>query len=509
MGCRSGKTLRSQLLRLASILRTRNILSVAAITAGAALLRFTTLDFQSIWYDEAVTFSLVEQPLGAMVRALPSTETAPPLYYVVAWVWVRLFGSSDFALRSLSAVAGTLTVPVIYAAGRVLVSHRAGLIAGTLAMCSPLLVWYSQEARAYSLLVLLSSLSLFAFTVAWRAPTAKHMGWWAAASCLAVATYYYAAFLALAEGVLLLRRHRHRLAPKLATGAILVVCAMLLPLAFVQGRTSNAAWIHSVPFQLRVEETLRQLLTPAPAPLYAGASAAGERGRELWILGVLVLCLAVAAALRYGSTRERAGSLIALALGAAVILVPLALSAIGPHVFDDRGDTFIYRALLPAWAPLAIAIAAGLGARRAPRPAIVGVGLIAAASLAVTLLIAVDAGLQRDDVRAVAAATRGEGVIIVFPAFERRPLIHYRSDLVAAPSAGVSAREIELVIRDSRRTSRYRPPHPFALVESRRIQHFTIRRFRSPVVIRLDARRLSELERAGYAVISQRVAPPV
>ena len=62
-------------------------------------------------------------------------------------------------LRSLSALAGTLTVPVCYAAGRTLVSHRAGMIVAALSAVSPLLVWYSQEARAYGLFVLFGSFS--------------------------------------------------------------------------------------------------------------------------------------------------------------------------------------------------------------------------------------------------------------------------------------------------------------------------------------------------------------
>lgn len=495
--------------RVASCLAQRNVLLISAITAGAAFLRFASLDAQSLWYDEAVTVFLVEQPLEAMLRALPSTETAPPLYYLVAWVWVRLFGSSDPALRSLSAVAGTLTVPVVYAAGRALVSHRVGLITAMLAACSPLLVWYSQEARAYSLLVLLSSASLLAFALALRTPTSNRVWWWGGVSCLAVATYYYAAFLVLAEAALLVSRHRRHRGIGLAAGAIVGVCGMLLPLAAVQAHTGNAAWIHSIPLQSRLEETVRQLVTPAPAPLHAGASAVGERSSELWILGVALLILALVALLRYGSGRERTGGLIALAFGGAVIVVPLVLSVIGPLVLDDRGDAFLYRAVLPAWTPLTIAIAAGLGARRAPAVALVGVGMLVAASLAVTLAITVDPGLQRDDLRAVAAATHGEGVIIIFPAFERRPLIHYRTDLVAAPGEGVSVREIQLVIRDSRRPARFRPPRPFVLVDSRRIQHFKVERFRSPFVVRLDAQRLSALGRAGYAVISrQRVPQP-
>src|SRR5438876_576650 len=79
----------------------------------------------------------------------------PPFYYMLAWGWAKLFGTGEVGLRSLSALAGTLTIPAAYAAGRALSSRRAGLIAAALFAVNPLLVWYSQEARAYALLALL------------------------------------------------------------------------------------------------------------------------------------------------------------------------------------------------------------------------------------------------------------------------------------------------------------------------------------------------------------------
>ena len=84
---------------------------VAGLSAVAAVLRFSTLGSQSFWYDEAVTASLAPLPFDELVRALPDSETAPPLYYVLVWIWAHVFGSSDLALRSLSALVGTLVCP--------------------------------------------------------------------------------------------------------------------------------------------------------------------------------------------------------------------------------------------------------------------------------------------------------------------------------------------------------------------------------------------------------------
>ena len=77
-------------------------LALAALIAAAAAIRFSTLDVQSYWDDEAATVSLVRLDFWKMLQTIPKTESTPPLYYILAWVWARLFGTGEFALRSLS-----------------------------------------------------------------------------------------------------------------------------------------------------------------------------------------------------------------------------------------------------------------------------------------------------------------------------------------------------------------------------------------------------------------------
>src|SRR3954452_15347683 len=169
---------------------TRRVpIALAALTLLGALLRWVTLGDQSYWGDEGVTVALVRMSFGHMLDTIPKSESTPPLYYALAWLWTRVLGSSDeYALRSLSALAGTAAVPVLYAAACTLVTRRAGLIAAALAACSPLLVWYSQESRAYALLGLLRALTLLFSTLA--LDRRKHaLAWWAGAAVLALATH--------------------------------------------------------------------------------------------------------------------------------------------------------------------------------------------------------------------------------------------------------------------------------------------------------------------------------
>ena len=137
--------------------RSSVVVLVAALTAVGATLRFATLDRQSFWLDELVTVSLLRMDFDDLLRAIPESEATPYLYYVLAWPWTRLFGFGEVGLRSLSALAGAAIVPVAYGAGAVLVSRRTGLVAAALVSVHPFLVWYSQEARAYSLFALLAA----------------------------------------------------------------------------------------------------------------------------------------------------------------------------------------------------------------------------------------------------------------------------------------------------------------------------------------------------------------
>ena len=176
-------------------------LAVVALTALAAALRFSTLDVQSFSADEGVTVALLQLPLGKMLSTIPHSESTPPLYYVLAWMWTRVFGRGEIGLRSLSALCGTAAVPALYAAGKVLISRRAGLVAALLAAVSPLLVWYSQEGRAYALLTLLAALSLVLFARALSGGGSGSLAGWAVVSALVMATHYYGGFLVGASGV--------------------------------------------------------------------------------------------------------------------------------------------------------------------------------------------------------------------------------------------------------------------------------------------------------------------
>ena len=144
--------------------RSRTFWIVAGLTLLAAVLRFATLGAQSLHHDEIVTAGrILGGSFGEAMEGVRDSESAPPLYYALAWGWTQLAGTGEFGLRSLSALAGVATVPVAYLLAAELRDRRAGIFAAALVAVNPMLLWYSQEARGYALLAFLCAASALYF----------------------------------------------------------------------------------------------------------------------------------------------------------------------------------------------------------------------------------------------------------------------------------------------------------------------------------------------------------
>ncbi len=124
-------------------------------------LRVHNLDAFSFWTDEGLTPERSGYPVPVILRNIiliqnvVTTDTHPPLYYLIIHATRPLLGLSDFAFRYPSVLFGVLLIPLIYQLGRRLGGPAVGLLVALLAAANPLQVYYSQEARMYTLLVLL------------------------------------------------------------------------------------------------------------------------------------------------------------------------------------------------------------------------------------------------------------------------------------------------------------------------------------------------------------------
>lgn len=308
-------------------------------------MRFATLGAQGFWYDEWFTINVIGQRPVELLKAVSITESTPPLYYLLAAGWERLFGSGEFGLRSLSALLGTATIPVVYAAASALSSRRAGLVAAALTATNPMLIWYSQEARSYSLLVFLSALSFFLFVRALQGAGARWLWAWAVASAFALNAHYFAICLIVPEAAwLLFRRRGSRADVALAAGAFLVVAIALSPLVASQEGNPDFSLLG-----------LNDRVFQVPEHFLVGLNAPWQILPAL--VGAPLAAALVYVLVRAEQSAQRAAALaggVALAGGAIVLVAAL-----------GGTDYLLSRNLLELWVPTGVALGAALGARRA------------------------------------------------------------------------------------------------------------------------------------------------
>ncbi len=146
------------------------------LTWVAFLLRTATLASQSLWRDEVDAIRFSDWPLPQLVTGLFQTGHNGPLFFLLLRPWRFLTGDSEFALRYPAALCGTLAAPLGYILARQMgLNRRVGLVAGLLLATSPYLIWYGQEAKMYTLLLLLVTLAFIAYLKALSGAGAR---WW-------------------------------------------------------------------------------------------------------------------------------------------------------------------------------------------------------------------------------------------------------------------------------------------------------------------------------------------
>lgn len=126
--------------------------------AGAAL-RFYNLGVESIWWDEGFSIWVARMGFLRMLKTVAAIDFNPPLYYALLWAWIHLFGDSEAAARSISALFGVLSIAALYFLGRRMFDKKTGLLAALFLSISAFQIYYAQEARAFTLELFLAILS--------------------------------------------------------------------------------------------------------------------------------------------------------------------------------------------------------------------------------------------------------------------------------------------------------------------------------------------------------------
>jgi 4-amino-4-deoxy-L-arabinose transferase-like glycosyltransferase len=232
-----------------TILQSRYYQILLILTVIGAILRLYALDQASLWLDEAMTYLFSINPFTEYWTLISAGgEVHPPLFYWLEYPMLAL-GHTETTLRFLPAIFGIITIPVIYFLGTEAVDRNTGILAAAFLTFSPFHLFYSQEARMYSLMLLFLALAMLSFFFAIKDESVK---WWVIFgifSALAFWTHFYSLILIAGLYIyFLVRTVKTDLTIKKLKGvgcsaAVLVLlCLPLLAIAWkiLIGRTAGA-----------------------------------------------------------------------------------------------------------------------------------------------------------------------------------------------------------------------------------------------------------------------------
>ncbi|MFW5941244.1 MAG: YfhO family protein [Chloroflexota bacterium] len=284
-----------------------------ALVLAGAILRLFHLGVQELRGDEAFNYLYAEQTPAQMVATLLADgDPHSPLPYLLLAGWMRLTGSSEFALRYLSAMGGVLLLPLLFRLGRRVWGTRHGLLLAGFAALSQSQVWLAQDARTqYMLSLLFTTLATVLLIRALRQSTLWRWALYALACALAMYSHYYSIFALAAHGAyLLVERERSRLIVRWALSAI---GAFLLFEPWLVVTVSNWGGQLSEPGGMRLES---YLLTVA-GELLAGPALA--QSVSPWLLLAAALLVAAGALALWRQGQRGWAALFSAWLGGAVL----------------------------------------------------------------------------------------------------------------------------------------------------------------------------------------------
>ena len=171
--------------------RSRYVQVLLAITLIGAFLRFYNLGFNSLWLDEASTYSLSLGSIPQIWEATTAGEFNPPLFYWVEHIML-VFGNNEITLRFIPALLGVLTIPLVYLTGKEFFDRNVGIIAAAAFAFSPFLIFYSQEARAYSMMLFFITFAMVFYFKALKTNDVKNWALFGVLSALAFWSHFYA-----------------------------------------------------------------------------------------------------------------------------------------------------------------------------------------------------------------------------------------------------------------------------------------------------------------------------
>jgi mannosyltransferase len=268
--------------------------AIAGVVGVLLLALFFFLYTRSeMWLDEALSVNVARLPLGDLHEALKH-DGAPPLYYLLLHVWTGVFGTGNVAARSLSGLCMAGAVAATWFAARRFAGTTVAWTAVVIMALNPYSIRYATEARMYALELLLVACGTVALQRSLEAPTLGRLAVFAVLVGLLVYTQYWAFYLVLVVGMLLVWlawRGSQRNAARRSLIALAVGVATFLPWVptfLYQRAHTGTPWGTPVLPGIPLGYTLRDFAGGA-----SGTTADRQEGWLLFFVAFALLLLGV------------------------------------------------------------------------------------------------------------------------------------------------------------------------------------------------------------------------
>ena len=216
------------------------------LTFGLATLAFFFATFrvgqESFFIDEVTTYLTVN---GSLFSQLLTVDANPPLYFILLKFWATIFGTSHEALRMFSVCTATISVIVMHRITMLLdLDKISGVSAALWFLCNPMLIWYGQQARPYSMLVLM--VLLWMYSVISFTSFGAHKTFVTLWTFIGISTHYYFVFFIIGIMIplsltLYLSENRKKLFP-LCIGIAVGFLAYLIHLPLILKQLKFYIW---------------------------------------------------------------------------------------------------------------------------------------------------------------------------------------------------------------------------------------------------------------------------
>ncbi|HUL43888.1 MAG TPA: glycosyltransferase family 39 protein [Bacteroidota bacterium] len=404
--------------------QSRRLVTLLFIAAALAL-RMYHLEAQSLWNDEMFSLDVARQSLADIQPVLVANYHHPPLFFYLAHLSIQWFGATAWALRLPSAIAGALTVGLVFSATDQISSRLSGLAAGAFCLLSPFHLAYSQEGRPYALAALLALLSCVSFLFLLRDGSIGRKVGYVLSTLALLYTHHWGIFVLATQCLLVIAWHRRELWKQLRYFELVAIIVILYIPEFLALRrqtleSAPIQWFWSTPPS---PQELYRLATAFSGTYFNMASSVFELPVVLQILAALALIYLLTLPLR--EFWKHRGShpihLITLCLGG-TLLIPFVISFIKPEIF------LWYRYTVIVFPLLCVTIGGALHASRMGRNTIVAAVCIGIALVAGIIGDSTYYSWEKSNAKEVAAFVEqvtNDGVPVVIRPKEFAPLLNY------------------------------------------------------------------------------------